>query len=152
MLQYIADFIKHRLSAMIKHMEGYFIHLNSNTLKIGLYNGAETPRFVTERLLPTAASHSKIIDPVEFSKELSKILVQHLGDKLPKLPLYFILEPEVTELFLLTGNKNGGNDNEVLEKQIKERLDDKSLDGLYWAYFKIAPFIYQFVGIKKELS
>lgn len=131
-------------------MDGYFVHLNSSTLRVGFYNGVETPKFAAEDLLPTAVSLSKIIDPVEFSKEFSRVLAQHLGDKLPKLPLYFVLEPEVTELFLLTGNKNGGNDQESLEKQIKDKLVDKKMEDFYYTYYKIAPFIYQFVGIKRD--
>lgn len=130
-------------------MNGYLVHINSSTVNVGLFNDQETSKFVTEDFLPTAASEAKIIDPAEFGKEFSRLLGTHFGEKLPKLPLYFVLEPEVTELFLLTGNKNGGNDNEVLEKQIKERLVDEQPENLYGTYFKIAPFIYQFVGIKK---
>lgn len=135
---------------IIKRMDGYFINLNSSTLKVGLYNGQDTPRFISEDLLPTALSHSRIIDPGEFSREFSRMLAVHLGDKLPKLPLYFVLEPEVTDLFLVTTKKNNVSDEELIKVQIKERLVDENLDDLYYAYFKIAPFIYQFVGIKKD--
>jgi len=136
---------------MIKAMDGYFIHLNSSTLKIALYNGTQPIKLVTEDLLPTALSHSRIVDPHEFAKEFSKILAQDLGDTLPKLPMYFLLEPELTELFLLTTNKNDGNGDEHFLQQIKDRLVDKVVDDLYFSYFKIAPFVYQFVGIKKDI-
>lgn len=107
---------------------------------------------MTEELLPTACSHSKIIDPEEFAKEFKRVLAVHYGENLPKLPLIFVLEPEVTELFLLTGNKQAVNpeqEAQLMEKQIKERLVDENPDDLYVSQYKIAPFIYQFVGIKK---
>ncbi len=135
-------------------MDGYFIHLNASTLNVGLYNGNQNPKFITEDLLPTAVSRSRVIDPQEFCKELSKILATHYGEKLPRLPLYFILEPELTELFLLTGSKNGvgpADESEHMEKQIRERLVDEEPKNLYLAQYKIAPFIYQSVGIKKDL-
>ncbi len=134
-------------------MDGYFIHLTSSTVRVGLYNGAEPAKFLTEELLPTAVSRSRVVDPNEFCKELSRILATHYGDKLPKLPMYFILEPELTELFLLTGSKTDKPEDEVdlMEKQIKDRLVDQKPDELYFAQYKIAPFIYQFVGIKKVL-
>lgn len=106
-----------------------------------------------EDLLPTAVSRSRIIDPQEFSKELTRILTVHYGDKPPKLPVFYILEPELTELFLLTGNKTNepGEETDLMEKQIRERLVDEKPDELYFSQFKIAPFIYQFVGVKKDL-
>jgi len=136
---------------MIKHVDGYFIHLNSSTLKIALYNGTRPVKLVTEGLLPTALSHSRVVDSHEFAKEFSRVLAQDLGSTLPKLPMYFLLEPEVTELFLLTTNKNDGDGNDYFTQQIKDRLVDESIDNLYFAYFKIAPFVYQFVGVKKEI-
>lgn len=109
---------------------------------------------MTEELLPTACSHSKIIDPEEFAKEFKRMLAVHYGESLPKLPLFFILEPEVTELFLLTGNKQATNPDQearLMENQIKERLVDENPEDLYISEYKIAPFIYQFVGIKKPV-
>ena len=133
-------------------MNGYYLHLNGSTLKVGLYDGTGSGRFLTEELLPTACSHSKIIDPEEFAKEFKRILSAHYGENLPKLPLVFILEPEITELFLLTGNKQAINpeqEAQLMENQIKERLVDENPNDLYISEYKIAPFIYQFVGIKK---
>lgn len=134
-------------------MDGYFINIKNNTVKVGLYNGAQAPRFLAEELLPTAVSKSRIIDPQEFAKEFSRMLAEHCGDKLPRLPLFFILEPELTELFLLTGNKTASPEEEtqLMEKQIKERLVDEKPEDLYFTHYKVAPFIYQFVGIKKTL-
>lgn len=151
MVQHLGGFFKWQLSAMIKGMDGYFIHLNASTLKIALYNGAQPTKLVTEDLLPTALSHSRIVDAHEFAKEFSRILGQDLGKTLPKLPMYFLLEPELTELFLLTTNKTDENSDEQFLHQIKDRLVDENPDDLYFGYFKIAPFIYQFVGIKKDL-
>ena len=134
-------------------VNGYYLHLNGSTLKVGLYDGTGSGRFLTEELLPTACSHSKIIDPEEFAKEFKRILAVHYGENLPKLPLVFILEPEVTELFLLTGNKQAINPEQearLMENQIKDRLVDEHPDDLYISEYKIAPFIYQFVGIKKS--
>jgi len=133
-------------------VNGYYLHLNGSTLKVGLYDGTGGGRFLTEELLPTACSHSKIIDPDEFSKEFKRILAVHYSENLPKLPLVLILEPEITELFLLTSNKQAINpeqEAQLMENQIKERLVDENPNDLYISEYKIAPFIYQFVGIKK---
>jgi len=133
---------------------GYYLHLNGSVLKVGLYDGTGSGRFFTEELLPTVASHSKIIDPEEFAKEFKQMLAIHYGENLPKLPLVLILEPEITELFLLTGNKQAINteqEAQLMENQIKERLVDENPEDLYFSEYKIAPFIYQFVGIKKPI-
>ena len=151
MVQHLEGFFKWQLSAMIKGMDGYFINLNGSTLKIALYNGTQPTKLVTEDLLPAASSHSRIVDAHEFAKEFSRILAQDLGNTLPKLPMYFLLEPELTELFLLTTNKGDENTYEQFLHQIKDCLVDENPDNLYFGYFKLAPFIYQFVGIKKDL-
>lgn len=130
-------------------MDGYYVNLNSCTVKIGLYNGENTPKFVSDELLPTVVSNSHIVDPQQFAKEFSRILAGHLGSTLPKLPIYYVLEPEVTELFLATSQKNGANEEEYISAQITERLVDEKVEDLYCHYFKIAPFVYQFAGIKK---
>lgn len=135
-------------------MDGYYLHISGNTLKVGLYNGAEPGRFLTEDLLPTVCARSRIVDPEEFAKEFKKILAAHCGENLPKLPLFFILEPEVTELFLLTDSKqiiNTGREVELMEKQIREKLVDENPEDLYITEYKIAPFIYQFIGVKKAV-
>jgi hypothetical protein len=130
-------------------MDGYFVHLTASTLKLALFADTQPTKLVTEELLPTALSHSRIVDAHEFAKEFSRVLAQDLGGTLPKLPMYFVLEPELTELFLLTTSKN--QSAEQFEQQIKDRLVDDQLADLYYGYFKIAPFIYQFVGIHKEV-
>ena len=131
-------------------MDGYFIHLNGSTLKVGLYINGQNPRLLSEDLLPTVLSHSKIIDVNEFIKEFSKVLAQDLGETLPKLPLYFVLEPELTELFLMTTNKGDGGGDDFINQQIKDKLVDENPDNLYYTYFKIAPFVYQFHRSKKR--
>ena len=134
---------------MINPMDGYLAHVDGSTLKVALCNAQEPLKYIKEDLLPTAAAHSKIIDAQEFTKEFSRMLTKNFGGKLPKLPLYFILDPEVTQLFLLTSSKNLENEEEFFINQVKERLVDEQLDDLYFSYYKIAPFIYQFVGIRK---
>ncbi len=129
------------------------MYIESFNIKVGLYDGKGAGRFFAEQLLPTSLSRSKILDTEEFIREFKRALASHYGENLPKLPIFFILDPEATELFLLTSNKQIADteqEAELMEKQIRERLGDENPEDFYVGEYKIAPFTYQFVGVKKS--
>ncbi|KKT69577.1 MAG: hypothetical protein UW65_C0019G0004 [candidate division WWE3 bacterium GW2011_GWB1_44_4] len=131
-------------------MDCYVVHIDNSTLRVGLYAHGQNPKFLAEDLLPTVASHSRIVDPKEFGLQFSRLLAENFGHELPKLPALFVLEPELTDLFLLALDKNTEENSEEVVKQIKEKLIHEDIQNIFFSYYRIAPFVFQFVGIQKE--
>lgn len=130
-------------------MDGYFVHIKDSTVRVGLLVRGKDPRYFQEELLPTTLVNSRIIDPRQFADQIGKSLSENFGKDLPKLPIYYILEPEITDLFLLTLDKGTEQSEEKVLAQIKEKLIHEDIQNLYYTYFRIAPFIFQFSAIQK---
>ncbi len=72
-------------------------------------------------------------------------------DKGKKPTLSFLVEPQDVILKFVTVSKKGGEVDDQILAEIKTKLEGVTLDELYFSYQKIAPFVFQFVGIKKEV-
>jgi len=68
-----------------------------------------------------------------------------------KLELNFLAEPKDTIAKFIIVDKSVGEHEPQIITEIRSKLEDTELEDLYFSYQKIAPFVYQFIGIKKEL-
>ena len=132
-------------------MSKYIVSLNDNTLKI-MVNDNQGLRIVSAEASKDIAVDSQITNTQDFSKFLLEELQKLSGDRLKKYPLHFLVSPQDVFLYFVTVNKTKGTVEEQVIADIKEKLKDSAikLDDLYFSYQKIAPFVYQFVAIKKE--
>lgn len=128
-----------------------FATLNNNTLKLSV-NTKEGFRGVTAQIQGDAVKDSQIFDVGAFSQQFTELLDQIPETKKKNLDLVFLLEPTQTILKFITVSKDPETDvDEQIIAEVSKKLEGVSLDDLYFSYQKIAPFVYQFVGVKKDL-
>ncbi len=131
-------------------MSGLVISLSYNILKLTL-NDSSSIRSTSLKVSEDIVDDSRIIDPQLFAEVLGKAIQDFSLDKKNKPSLSFILEPQDTILHFITTNKKDGDTDEQLIRGIKDRLSGQTLEELYFSYQKIAPFVYQFAGVKRSV-
>lgn len=132
-------------------MSGIVISLSNNVLKLTISDNLGVRRTSLE-IPGDVVNDTQIVNIQEFSNILkSTIFDKDENKNNNKLSLNFILEPQNVITYFITVNKKDGDSTEQIMQGIKSKLKDQSLDELYFSYQKIAPFVYQFVGVKKEV-
>ena len=131
-------------------MQNLIVSLNENTLKLS----AATPQSIKSKsaeLDNNVAHDSSILDVKIFSDVLFNLIKEVTADtRDKKFDLTFLVEPQDVLLKFITVGKKTGNLDETILAEVKSKLLDVTLEDLYFSYQKIAPFVYQFVGINKE--
>lgn len=130
-------------------MQGIVVSLNENLLKVTITD-QEGFKSGSRQLDAALASNSQILNADLFSDQLDSLLQEVGGPKTNKLPLNFLIEPNEVYLYFVTIPKNEQDIEEQVVSQVSGRLDNVKLEELYFSYQKIAPFVYQFIGVKQE--
>ena len=131
-------------------MQEIIISLNSNVLKVSTLDSEGSFLGFTRELDKDIVENTFIKDVQAFSGQLDSLIADNIKVSNSKLNLNFILEPEDVFLRFITLPKTEDNFEDEVIKQAEEKLGNVSLDDLYFSYKKIAPFLYQFIGVKKE--
>jgi hypothetical protein len=132
------------------YMQDLIISLNGNVLKITTLKDGEF-RFVVKDVPKAAVKDSRILDVAVINDLLEESLKElNIGSK-NKSRLNFVVEPDEVTFRFITMNKNGEDLEAKILAEVESKLEGEKLEDLYFSYIKIAPFVYQFVGIKKEL-
>ena len=132
-------------------MQDLFISLNNNKLKISTVDPKTGFKSVVEELTGNTVDGSAIVDSMTFSGILAETITKVTPQAKNKLLLNFLIEPQDTILLNFTLRKGSNGDEEQIVSEIKRKLEDVDLNDLYFSYQKIAPFLYQFVGIRKNI-
>lgn len=132
-------------------MQDLFISVNDNKLRLSAVDTKTGFKSVTEELTQNTVAGSLIVDPMTFSSILSESISKVTKQPKNRLLLNFILEPQDVFLRFFTLNKGTNGDDAQIISEIKKKLEDVNLDDLYFSYQKIAPFLYQFVGVRKNI-
>jgi hypothetical protein len=132
------------------YMQDLFVSINENKLRISTVDVKDGFKSVTEEITQNVVQDYKIVDAGTFSGILTETVTKLTKQSRNRLLLNFILEPQDVILRFFTLSKGLNVDPEQMVSEIRKRVDDVNLDELYFSYQKIAPFLYQFVGIKKE--
>ncbi|MBP8960738.1 LytR C-terminal domain-containing protein [Patescibacteria group bacterium] len=130
-------------------MKDLLISLNSNTLRVSLCSPQGCAGFFQE-LPDSVVNDSQILNVEAFTQQLIDLSSSLLPIKHKPDSLSFIVDSQDIILAFLTVTKN---EDSSLEEQLTAEAIVKSpvpLEDLYFSYTKIAPFVYQFVGIKKD--
>lgn len=129
-------------------MNGYVISISDNRLRISLLNDEE----VYDTEITKDAVDGNIITNTELVAEtLGELILTAYGEKPKKLPFHFVVEPDETIVGFITNSKDETSEkyfNEACAKQLAKYA--LILDDVYYSYKKIAPFVYQFIAIKKD--
>lgn len=125
-----------------------YLSLNNNNLRL-IHIDKEGLRTYSAVIPEDVVSDTKILDVAQYAEEIKKGLSQITKYSPAKLSLNVISEPEDVILRFITVNKRDGDKQEQLLKDMKEKVTEAPLEDLYFSYQKIAPFLYQFVGVRK---
>ena len=129
-------------------MQNIVVSINENLLKVSIndQNGFRT----SSRALDGAiVSSSQILNVDLFADQLHSLLSDFGDNKIFKLPLQFLVEPEDVTFQFITVSKSQDNLEEYVLQQVSQLFPN--LDDLYFSYQKIAPFVYQLITVKKDV-
>lgn len=129
-------------------MQDVYLSLNNNILRL-TYIGKEGLKTYSTQLDGEIVTDTKISDIARYADEVKKGISQLTKISPSKLNLIVITEPEDTVLRFIMINKRDGDKQEQLLKDMKAKITEAPLEDLYFSYQKIAPFLYQFVGVRK---
>ncbi len=131
-------------------MEDVILSLNNGVLKAVTLD-KEGLKTASKELDSDSANDSEILDTAKFSVEALELITQLRGNKsVRKLGLVFVSQPQDVILKFITSNKSSGDVDDQIIAEIQQKLEGVNLDELYFSYSKIAPFVYQFIGVKKD--
>jgi hypothetical protein len=130
-------------------MQNLTVSLSENILKLTLTN-KEDFKSISAEVSTDIVTGSEILDTQEFSIILSNLLKEISGGNNKKYHLHFLVDPSDVVLKFITVSKKNGDLDEQIINEVRTRLEGESLENLYFSYQKIAPFVYQFVGIRRE--
>jgi hypothetical protein len=131
-------------------MQNLIVSLSDNILKVSVAT-LESFKSVSAELGEKVVSGSEILDPRTFSEILANLVKDaSSGAKDTKYGLHYLLEPKDVVLKFVTVRKSSSSQEENVLNEIKTKLPEINLDDLFFSYQKIAPFVYQFIGVEKK--
>ncbi len=132
-------------------MQDLLVSLNKNVIRLSTVDKDTVLRTTLVDVPKETADDTKIIDSSSFAQILNGLIPQISSLTKNKMSLNFVVEPQDIYLRFITLSKKDGDLDELIVDELKEKAKDIPLDDLYFSYIKIAPFVYQFVGIKKDI-
>jgi hypothetical protein len=142
-------FTEKSLNVIIEFMENLIVSFDSNVLKVS-YTDKKAIYSTELNLDPSLVDNSHILNEQGFAQALLQA-ISTLGAK-PKSPvLNFLISPENVYTFFMTVSKNMPDIDGAILTEARKKLENVSIDELYYSYQKIAPFVYQFTAVKKQI-
>lgn len=104
----------------------------------------------------TVVNDTIILDATQFASAVSDVvlqLVEKSGKRFSpkKVSLTFLTEPQNEVLKFVTVNKQSGDTEAQVIAEVTSKLNQIKIEDLYFTYSKVAPFVYQFVGVEKSI-
>ncbi len=124
--------------------------VSDNILKLTLFF-KDTTLCSTTELPSDIVSNSDIIDTDGFANIFLTAFKTLKGDSKISPDVMFLIDPDNVLTKFITFPKANISENDVIIEEIEKKLGGLNLDDVYYSYQKIAPFVYQFVGVKKDL-
>jgi hypothetical protein len=139
-------------------VQNLLISFNNNVLKVTTAgkNGLE---YTSRDLDDGVINGPVIVDPVRFAEILKVLIPDITKTSFKHLSLNFMEGSPHTYLRFVTLAKNNVDtsseasvtaEDRILH-EVQSKLDEVKLEDLYFSYEKIAPFVYQFVGVRKDI-
>lgn len=132
-------------------MQDLIVSLNKNILRLSTIDKEVNLKTASTEVPKEVADETRILNPEGLSDILNNLILQVSSLNKSKLSLNFIVEPEDIFLRFVTVSKNGSDVGDQIIAEIKEKNPEISLDHLYFSYKKMAPFIYQFIAVRKDV-
>ncbi len=132
-------------------MQDLIVAINKNTIRLSTVDKDAVLKTVSSDISKDIVEDTRIISPAGLSGIVESLISKLLGSNKNKFSLSFIMEPQDIFLRYVTVSKNSEDLSEQVIKEIKEKDPNVNLEDLYFSYKKVAPFIYQFVGVRKDV-
>ncbi|MBN1162360.1 LytR C-terminal domain-containing protein [Patescibacteria group bacterium] len=130
-------------------MQDLIVSLSKNTVKVSTV-GKEGLSYQKTELGNDIAADFLVKDVPRFSEELGNLISKVTPASPKNLSLTFLAGPEKTHFKFVTVAKGTEDVEAKVLAEAQEKLEGVSLESLYFGYEKIAPFVYQFIGVDKE--
>lgn len=130
-------------------MQNLTISLSENILKVSTVESKEF-KGVSAEVSKDVVDDYKILNNETFSVALKELITAVTGKNPRSLSLSVVVEPNDMIFKFVTVNKGGGEIEDQIINEIKSKVKEFPLEEIYFSYRKIAPFVYQFIGVKKE--
>jgi hypothetical protein len=131
-------------------MNSFIVSIRNNVLEV---SSLEDPSELKAVKLDSSVTNGcNINDVALFSENLGQLLVENF-EPTKKQSLNFLVEPSEVILNFITDTKKAKNPETYLMTEAGKKLAAFALtpEDVYFSYQKIAPFVYQFVAIKKDI-
>ncbi len=132
-------------------MQDLIISLNRNVVRLSTVDKESSLRTTLVDVSKEIADDTRILDTLGFSRVLGDMISQISSLSKNKLSLNFIIETQDVYLRYVTISKKNVDLEEQIVSELKEKASDIPLEEIFFSYRKIAPFVYQFVGVKKDI-
>jgi len=131
-------------------MQNLTISLSENTLKVSTIENKEF-KGVSAAVSKDVVDDYKILNNEEFSIALKELISAITGKNPRNLSLNIVVEPNDVVFKFVSVNKKDGEIEDQIVNEIRAKVKDFPLEEMYFSYQKIAPFVYEFVGVRKEV-
>ncbi len=129
-------------------MNDLIVSLDGNGIKASVLKNGDL-RTSEKETDPQIYNQGLILQSEAFAGVLSGIADNLCEGKRSKHKLTFGVGFEQLVFKFVTVSKGSEDLNSKIIEEIKTKLDGILLEDLYFSYIKVAPFVYQFIGIKK---
>ncbi|NMB69894.1 LytR C-terminal domain-containing protein [candidate division WWE3 bacterium] len=103
---------------------------------------------VSAEVSPDILDNSTIKD-VNAISNVIKDLIAKIGASSKNTDISFVTEPEHVFLRYVTIPKHAEAVDDLIVSEVKSKFPEYNLEDAYFGFEKIAPFVFQFVGVKK---
>ncbi len=131
-------------------MQDLIVSLSENILKVSTIENKEF-KGVSADVTKEVVNDYKILNVVEFSTILKDLITTVTAKNPRSLSLNILIQPNDVVLKFVPVNKNGGDVEDQIINEINTKEKELPLEEMYFSYQKIAPFVYQFIGVKKDI-
>ena len=130
-------------------MQDLVVSLSENILKVSTVEGGEF-KGVSAEVSSDVVNNYEILNTEEIVSALRDLISAVTKKGYRGLSLNFIVEPYDVITHFITVNKNGEDRHEQIISEIRAKVTELPLEEMYFSYIKVAPFVYQFIGVRKE--
>lgn len=132
-------------------MQDIFVSINKNVVRLSTVDKDASLRTTLIDVPKDVVNDTKIINADGLALLLNELLPHVTTLTRNKLGLNFVIEPQDVYLRFITLSKKDVDIEAQIITELKDKAKEIPLKDIYYSYKKIAPFVYQFTGVKKDI-
>ena len=132
-------------------MQDIFVSINKNVVRVSTVDKDASLRTTLVDVSKDIVKDTRIVDSEALSSILSGLLPHVTSLTRNRVSLNFITEPQDVYLRFVTLSKKDVDIEAQIISEIKEKAKEIPLKDIYYSYKKVAPFVYQFTGVRKDI-